>query len=296
MMVPVIAKWDTAEMTEALRLIERAIDLSGNDPTMGNMIVGCPLAFSLAMRASVRCSMGIPGWRKDFDDALAMARQVDKFTFSTVVMFKYITAMNWALLPDDDALRDTAEALEIARLWGDNFTLTNAEFTYAMILVRREDTDHELGYRLLAKSRRAALDHRYTIIAAWTHDLDLAADKVSSGGFDEAIALCEGVVDNQLRSGESINRGWSTSVLVEALLGRASEGDLDRAQAAIDRLAGLPAEPGFLYHELPLMRLRALLARARGDDATYRDLRDRYRSRAESTGMEGHIALAHAMG
>ena len=83
---------------------------------------------------------------------------------------------------DDDALRDTAEALEIAEQWGDNFILTNAEFTYAMVLVRRDDdTDRELGFELLAKARRAALDHRYTIIAAWTHDLDVAAEKIRTG-------------------------------------------------------------------------------------------------------------------
>ena len=47
--------------------------------------------------------------------------------------------------------------------------------------------------------------------------------------------------------------------------------------------------------EITLLRLRALLARARGDDAAYRDLRDRYRAMAESLGYEGHIAWAEAM-
>jgi len=43
-----------------------------------------------------------------------------------------------------------------------------------------------------------------------------------------------------------------------------------------------------------LLRLRTLLARARGDEAGYRDYRDRYRERAESLGYEGHIAIAEA--
>ncbi len=42
-------------------------------------------------------------------------------------------------------------------------------------------------------------------------------------------------------------------------------------------------------------RLRALLARARGDDVAYRDLVQRYRAMAESLGYEGHIAWAEAM-
>jgi hypothetical protein len=57
----------------------------------------------------------------------------------------------------------------------------------------------------------------------------------------------------------------------------------------------MPAEPGFLYHELPLLRCNALLAKARGDEERYRDFRDRYRARAQWSGFEGHIALARAM-
>ncbi|HXO50676.1 MAG TPA: hypothetical protein VN888_06530 [Mycobacterium sp.] len=43
------------------------------------------------------------------------------------------------------------------------------------------------------------------------------------------------------------------------------------------------------------MRLRALLARARGDEDAYRDYRDRYRDMARTLGFEGHIAWAEAM-
>ena len=41
--------------------------------------------------------------------------------------------------------------------------------------------------------------------------------------------------------------------------------------------------------EITLLRLRALLARAHGDDTAYRDYRDRYRAMATSLGFEGHI-------
>jgi hypothetical protein len=103
------------------------------------------LVLAMVMRASARCALGIPGWRKDFDDAVGLARRTDKFTFCAVVMFKYIATQSWALLPDDDALRDTAEALEIAEQFGDDFTLTNAEFTRGLILVRRGDADRKSG-------------------------------------------------------------------------------------------------------------------------------------------------------
>jgi adenylate cyclase len=50
-----------------------------------------------------------------------------------------------------------------------------------------------------------------------------------------------------------------------------------------------------VLHEIALLRLRALLARARGDEAGYRDNRDRYRKMAIHLGFEGHMAPAEAM-
>lgn len=64
---------------------------------------------------------------------------------------------------------------------------------------------------------------------------------------------------------------------------------------AIDRLAAVPTDPGFVLFEVPLLRLRALLARAHHDAEAYKQFRDRYRDRAKTVGFEGHIALAEAM-
>jgi hypothetical protein len=44
-----------------------------------------------------------------------------------------------------------------------------------------------------------------------------------------------------------------------------------------------------------LLRPRALVAMARGDEVAYRDLAARYREMAKSLGFEGHIAVAEAM-
>ncbi|KUI40555.1 cyclase [Mycobacterium sp. GA-1199] len=292
---PTLAKWNAGEISEAIRLAQHAIDLSNGDPTMGDLVIGSPLAFMLALRGSARCCLGIAGWREDFDRAITMARSVDPFTFCGVVQFKYIAVLNWALLADDVALRDTAEALEIAKRGADDFTLANAEFAHGLVLVRRGEADRERGFDLLERAARLAREHRYTIIAAWCRDLDVAAEMNRTKDYQAAIELAERVLAQELGSGEHINLGWSTTVLVEALLGRAGPGDFDRAQAAVDRLAAIPAEPGLAYQELPLLRLRALLAHAHGDHSAYRAFRDSYRRRAKSTGMEGHIAIARAM-
>ena len=67
------------------------------------------------------------------------------------------------------------------------------------------------------------------------------------------------------------------------------------AEAAIERLAAAPSEDGLAPRDIWLLRLRALLAQAHGDDTAYRDYRDRYRALATSLGFEGHLAWAEAM-
>ena len=90
-------------------------------------------------------------------------------------------------------------------------------------------------------------------------------------------------------------RGPATTTLVQLLLSHGGGKERHEAQAAIDRLASVLVDPGFVVYELPLLRLRALLAQARGDDATYREHARCYRAMATSLGFQGHIVLAEAM-
>ena len=77
-------------------------------------------------------------------------------------------------------------------------------------------------------------------------------------------------VDDLFREGQLL--GWgipATGVLVETLLDRGADGDVAEAEAAIERLAAAPADEGLVIRDIWLLRLRALLARAHGDDAAY---------------------------
>jgi hypothetical protein len=103
-------------------------------------------------------------------------------------------------------------------------------------------------------------------------------------------------VDDLFREGQLLMWGVpATGVLVEALLDRSAEDDVAEAEAAIERLAAAPADEGLVIRDIWLLRLRALLAQAHGDDAAYVDYRDRYRDMARTLGFEGHIAWAEAM-
>jgi hypothetical protein len=102
--------------------------------------------------------------------------------------------------------------------------------------------------------------------------------------------------DHLFREGQLL--GWgvpATGVLVETLLERGADGDVADAAAAIERLAAAPADEGLVMRDIWLLRLRTLLARAHGDDTTYREYRDRYRDMAKMLGFEGHIAWAETM-
>ena len=84
-------------------------------------------------------------------------------------------------------------------------------------------------------------------------------------------------------------------MLGEALLHRGTESDIDETQKAVDRLAAVPTDPGFVLHELPLLRLRALLARNSGDKLGYQQFLARFRERSLAADFEGYLAQADAM-
>ena len=286
----IVAKHETGEMAEVLRLAQRLIDLADGDPTKGNLLIGSPLAIALALRGAARIVLGIPGWRDDFDQSITMARTFEPTTRVSVTMYKYLEGfLHGALLLDEAALTDTAEALEVAEHSGDNFALGLARYIRGITLVQLDPPQREVGLDLLAKARDMALNERLSLSAVPIIDLAIARERARTGDVDGAIELSRAVIDHTIASGEMLPCGPATTTLVESLLHRGTDADHQEAQAAIDRLAAIPTDPGFVMHELPLLRLRALLARAHGDEAAYLDYRDRYRDMATTLGFEGHI-------
>jgi hypothetical protein len=121
-------------------------------------------------------------------------------------------------------------------------------------------------------------------------------EKARRGDHDDAVPLMRVALDELFRNGQQLVWGIpATGALVETLLDRGTDADVTEAEAAIERLASAAADEGPVMHDVWLLRLRALLARAHGDDADYADLRDRYRDMAKTLGFEGHIDWAEAM-
>ena len=289
------AKLFDGDIREALRLFQRVIDLAGGDPTKGALILGSPLATALAMRGTARSSLGMLGWKNDFDEAAAMVSQHDPTARALLALYKYGTVTSGASLPGAAALRETAELLETAQRSGDDLSVSSAQYARGIVLAHQDGLHRREGIELLIRARDAALQEGFMLFQMPTIDTYLAQDKARNGDLDGAIDLTRQVLDGLLESRIYINYAFATGVLVEALLARCADDDIRQAQAAIDRLAEVPSEPGVVLYELPLVRLRALLARAQGDEVGYRDYADHYREMARTTGFEGHIAIAEAM-
>lgn len=126
-------------------------------------------------------------------------------------------------------------------------------------------------------------------------DLEFAKERARQGNIDDGVAALRSILERELESGAFGVLGIATEALVELLLRRGGPADITGAREAIERLAATAVEPGVVVYAISLLRLRALLARACGDDAGYRRYVARYREMATEVGFEGHIAKAEEM-
>ncbi len=294
----IYAKFESGQWADVLRWSQQVIDLADGDPSTGNFIVGSPLARAFTTRAMARYCLGRPKWRDDLENGVALARNAEPASYATVVTYVYFVGIPHGVLrPDDHAMREIEDALRIAERSGDELALSNAQLALGYALVHRPTAaERDRGQKLLAE-----LSEAFPRRGRHLGDLPLvgvywARESARCGERDEAIPLMRAAVDHLVREGQLLTWGMAaTGVLVETLLDRGAESDVAEAEAAIKRLADAPADDGLVIRDIFLLRLHALLARARKDEASYQDYRDRYRELATSLDFEGHIAWAEAM-
>ena len=287
---------DVGEYGELLRWSQTVVDLAEGDPTKGaGFGVGSPLAIGLAFRGVARWSLGRPGWRQDLHDAVAMARNSDPATFALVVTWTYGAEIVYGVLRADDlALHAVEEALQTAHRAASDFALMFAENELGLVLLYRDAAaDRHRGLELTVQALDILRERIPSLVPVF--ELLVARERAKRGDRDAAIPVMRQAVDELLQAGRLGYGAWGNGILAEALLECGGERDLDEAQQEFDRLANLRADQDSAMLEITLLRLRALLARARGDDVGYRELVSRYHAKAESLGFEGHIAWAELM-
>ncbi|MGB7868521.1 MAG: cyclase, partial [Mycobacterium sp.] len=217
-------------------------------------------------------------------------------TLAGIAAWTYGFAMQYGVLrPDDSTLRAIEKDVQTAQATSNDTALSLAEYTLGIALLSRDAAaDRRRGLEPMMQVRDIWLREGALFMLPVT-ELWAAREKASRGDRDAAIPVMRKAVDEMHQAGRLGYGVWGSGVLVETLLERGAEGDVSEAQEAIDRLANLRADHGSAILEITLLRLRALLAGARGDKVAYRDLVSRYRDMARSLGFEGHTVWAEAM-
>jgi hypothetical protein len=290
-------KFAAGEIAEVLRWSQITIDLAEGDPAKGNLVIGSPLAVALAMRGTARYALGTPGWRDDLDRATAIAREADPWSRSLVVEFVYgVGAEIGVLLADNVTLGEIEEALRMAERSGDDMALGSMWLTLGVVLMHRDSpAEHERGLVLLEQVRDLCLNGRFHFFSFGVLDVYPARERARRGERDGVLPPMRAAVQEMFDAGKFPGCDAAAATLVETLLDRGAHGDIIEAEAVITRLAAAQADEGLVIHEVWLLRLRGLLARACGDDTAYRDYRDRYREMAKCLGFEGLMKWAEAL-
>jgi hypothetical protein len=297
--VPVLyAKTESAEHSDLLRWAERVIELADGDPSKGDLLIGCPLAYTYASRAIARYGLGRHGWRDDVRHGVAMARSADPLSYAATVALSYFGGIpNGVLRADDSVVREIEEAQRIAERSGDDLAVANASAALGMALAHSQaDVQRDRGHKLLAEVSEIFVRRQHNLADVSIVNVCLSRERARRGDHDDAIPPMRAAVDHLFREGRLLWWGIAaTGVLVETVLDRGRDDDVVEAETAIERLADAPADDGLVLRDIWLMRMRALLACAHGDAAAHKDLVGRYRAMAESLDYEGHLDLAHAM-
>jgi adenylate cyclase len=290
------AKIANGELTATLQLAQRVIDLAEGDPLKGASVIESPLAVALIFRASARMCLGAKGWKIDLARAVEMVGEFTPIGEPDVLFWKYaVGVLVGALRPDAAAVRETAEILQLAQQRADDLSVWSARFLHGFILAQQPEPDRGGGLSLLATVREAVVHQRSIAVFLPLIDIEFAKEKALHGDIDDAVGLLRAILERENGSGVISPQGPAAEVLVELLLNRGGPADIAAAREAINRLAAVPSEPGVVIYEIALLRLRALLARACGDEPEYRQYVDRYRTMANEIDFERHIAMAEAM-
>jgi class 3 adenylate cyclase len=293
--IPTVVKLETGEYADVLRWSQAVIELADGDPTKGNFIIGSPLAFAHATRAVSRGGLGHPLTEvlPALPVATAMSRETDPTTHAMVIAFTYGLGITIkVLLADDAALELIDEALQIAERSADDFALGHARYALGLALMHRDSpADRQRGLTALTQLRDMCLHEHWTLSEVPEIEAFIAWEQATRGDLDGAIAALRTAVDDLFNAGQF---AWSippTGMFVETLLSRGGEADLQEAHTAIERLAAAPNHD-MVDREIYLLRLRALLAGARGEEAAHRDLLQQYRAMATKFGRLGHMAMS----
>ncbi len=224
-----------------------------------------------------------------------MSRTADAVSQATVMAYKYISIARGIVLADDVAVAEIEEAMQTAERSSDQIAVILVRMALGIVLVHHSAADSQRGYDILTELRETCVRERYALNSVPILNVYAARESVDHGDIDGGVEQLRATCDGMVETGNIGNLDLATVALVETLLARGSADDIAEAEAAVERLGASLGEAVWVVPCREWMRLRALIARARGDDPAYQQLKARYRQASTELGFEGHMAWAAAM-
>ena len=249
------------------------------------------MATALAWRGVGRFQKGLPGWGDDFDRASALAEGSDALSRSAIVTYKYAGIPRGVFLADESALREIESAAQLAERSNDDMAVVLSPMVLGTALIHNGE-DRQRGYDVLRNLRETCIQKQFGLSIVPFIDAYLARELAEQGHAEAAIALWRPLIDEMVADGNFANVDLPVIFLAETLISR---GEYDDAAIEIERLSRMGAEREWRSREISALRLRVLLAQARGDDTAYGELRNRYREMANELGFHGHMQWAAEM-
>ncbi len=289
-----VAKAQTNEMEDVLRWSAAVIDRAETHESADSIILGSPLPMALAFRAVACWSTGRTGWRDDMRRAITLSDAADAVSRAAVIAYSYMAIPLGVVVATDSAIAEIEAALHSAEKSAEDIALVLIKLALGMALAERP-AEAQAGNDILTELAATCTQQQYAMNAVPGMRVYEAKSLMNAGDLDGAVVLARASVDEMLRIRDLFSFDSVTNRLVDILLARRSVGDIAEARAVVERLEQTRPMPRWSTRDCFVLRMRAQIAEAEGDDASYRTYRDRYRAMAAEFGYEGHKAWAAAM-
>ena len=172
------------------------------------------------------------------------------------------------MLPaDDTALRDIEQALEVTERSSEDLALGLARFTLGVALVHRDSrAERERGLAVLGQVRDMSLNGRFYVLLPVV-DVFTARERARRGDRDTAIPQLRELVDDLFHQGNSCTALWRPAFWWRRCCSAAPPVTSPKPPPRSTDRRPPRSTRGWFTVRSWLLRMRALLARARGDEA-----------------------------
>lgn len=217
--------------------------------------------------------------------ATELARAMSPVSFSAVSLYWGILAA-MGMHVAEDLVDDMREWLARAESFGDRFGIIAAQWTYATLLLQAGSPRRDEAFVLLRRAEVGITTHNLQSFALAITGMQLAREAARNGHRDEAIDSIRHLVTLHTRDAPLLHLGCPAESLCEMLIDRGGTRDFLEVEDVLEQWCS--RSPGTAPMDLWTIRIRALLASARGERQRYAQLADEYAAACEFTGYRHH--------